>query len=168
MRSRKVKQKDRFMAMKLTCGIERKLRTEVKSVCNVCEWEKSRNPLALCVSTSLHVGGVWHFNVFNVWNYHSGRVPTLGYNFIFRLHCFYPRAPQFIYAAQAHWIINNGCEQTDDEWHKCSIIQTHVVIHRVRRQLCFTHTFIPILFYYCNFHLSSPYSFIFFLSWECS
>lgn len=74
---------------------------------------------------SLHTGSVWHLFKINLRNYHSGRVPSLGfYNFIFLLQCLYPRAPQFIYAAQPRWIINHGREQKDDERHKRSIIHT--------------------------------------------
>ena len=47
-----------------------------------------------------------HLFKINLRNYHSAGVPSLGfYNFIFLLQCLYPRAPQFIYAAQA--TVNN-------------------------------------------------------------
>lgn len=66
-----------------------------------------------------------HLFKINLRNYHSARVPSLGfYNFIFLLQCLYPRAPQFISAAQPRWIINRGREQKDDERHKRSIIHT--------------------------------------------
>lgn len=66
-----------------------------------------------------------HLFRINLRNYHSARVPSLGfYNFIFLLQCLYPKAPQFISAAQPQWIINGGCEQKDDERHRRSIIHT--------------------------------------------
>lgn len=71
-----------------------------------------------------------HLFKINLRNYHSAGVPSLGfYNFIFLLQCLYPRAPQFIYAAQPRWIINRGREQKDDERHKRSIIRTQMHTH---------------------------------------
>lgn len=67
-------------------------------------------------SASLRAAAVWHLFKINLRNYHSATVPSLGfYNFIFLLQCLYPRAPQFISAAQPRWIINGGRERKDDE-----------------------------------------------------
>lgn len=66
-----------------------------------------------------------HLFKINLRNYHSAGVPSLGfYNFIFLLQCLYPKAPQFISAAQPWWIINRSREQKDDERQKRSIIHT--------------------------------------------
>lgn len=116
--------------MKLKCGIKRKIRPEVKraGTCPEREREKRREGGILslspsqCLSMPVLSG---HLFKINLRNYHSARVPSLGfYNFIFLLQCLYPKAPQFISAAQPRWIINRGREQKDDERHKRSIIHT--------------------------------------------
>lgn len=88
------------------------------------ETEESSSSQCLSMSLQFCLGT---FSKINFRNYHSASVPSLGfYNFIFLLQCLYPRAPQFISAAQPRWIINRGREQKDDEWHKRSIIHTQL------------------------------------------